>query len=158
MNNTSVTCPVSINRINESVARVAAFFTIVITIIGVYFKSPYIIAGLAIDFYLRAFTSGKYSPLKAIAKTVASYIGLPWKQTDAAPKKFAAAVGFVFTVAIAILFFLNYEILAYVVTGVLLVCAALESFAGYCVGCVVYTYTIRPFLNEETEEPIIINL
>jgi hypothetical protein len=146
MSKAAITCPVSAEKINENVARVAAFFTITVVITGVYFKLPFLITALAADFYLRAFTNGKYSPIKKISRRFADYLGLDEKTTDAAPKKFAAGIGFIFSLSIAGLQWFHYDAAAYLLSAVLLICAGLESFKGLCLGCIIYTYTVLPFL------------
>lgn len=158
MNKISVTCPVSEEKINENVARIIALFTILIVLAGICFKSPLLIGALSLDFSLRAFTNGKYSPLKYISKRFSNYLGLTQKLTDAAPKKFAAAIGFFFTVSIAGLQFFQHELSAELLSGVLLICAVLESFKGFCVGCIVYTYIVLPFLSKENSEQSTISI
>lgn len=148
MNNTIVTCPVSSNRVNENAVRVTAFFTILVTLTGVAFKSPVILSLLAFDFFVRAFTSGKYSVLKILSKRISDYAGLEEKFVDAAPKKFAAGIGFLFSAAIALSFFLDHTITAYSLAEVLLICAGLESFKGFCLGCIVYTILVAPFISK----------
>jgi hypothetical protein len=156
MTNKAISCPVSGEKINESVARVASFLVTIIVTIVVLFKAPYMLILLGTDFALRAFTNGTYSPIKYLAKQLYRYSGLSEKKGDAAPKKFAAAIGFIFSFSIAALQLAQYFILADVVAGVLVFCAALEAFAGFCVGCVIYTY-IQPFFNN-SEDSISINL
>lgn len=151
MNKVSVICPVSEEKINENVARIVAFFTILIVLIGIYFKSPLVLAALAIDFSLRAFTSGQYSPLKYISKRFSNYLGITPKIVDAAPKKFAASIGVFFTISVAGLFWFSHDISADLLAAVLLICAGLESFKGFCVGCITYTYIVLPFLSKEED-------
>jgi len=110
---------------------------------------PFLIAALAADFYLRAFTTGKYSPIKIAARHFGNYVGVGLKPTDAAPKKFAAGIGLVFTIAIANLQWFGFTVLADSLGTMLLICAILESFFGYCLGCVIYTFTVAPFFNKE---------
>ena len=149
MNKTTIICPVSSKRVNENVVRVVAFITILVTVTGVYFKLPVVIAALAFDFYLRAFTTGEYSPIKILAKGVAEYIYLGEKPVDAAPKKFAAGIGLVFSIAIAISLWFQYSILAYLFGSILVACAGLESFFGYCLGCIIYTYAVVPYFKSK---------
>jgi hypothetical protein len=150
MSKATITCPVSAVKVNENIARVVAFFTILVVITGTYFKLPILIALLAIDFFLRAFTNGKYSPLKYLARRSSDYLGLDEKPTDAAPKKFAAGIGLFFSLAIAGLLWFHFDTAAYLLSGVLLICAGLESFKGFCLGCVIYTFLILPFLSART--------
>jgi flagellar biosynthesis protein FliR len=158
MTQASVTCPVSAEKINENVARIIASFTIIIVLAGLYFKSPFIIAALAIDFSLRAFTNGNYSPLKYISKRFSNYFGTDPKMVDAAPKKFAAGIGFLFTVTIAGLQWFQHDISTDLVATALLICAGLESFKGFCLGCIVYTYIVLPFISKEDSEQSTISI
>ncbi len=148
MSKPAITCPVSAEKVNENIARVVAFFIILVVITGTYFKLPILIAVLAADFFLRAFTNGRYSPLKYLARRSSDYLGLEEKSTDAAPKKFAAGIGLAFSIGIAGLLWFHYDLAAYLSAGVLLICAGLESFKGFCLGCVIYTFLFLPFLSK----------
>lgn len=158
MNKVSVICPVSNEKVNENVARIIAFFTILIVLTGVYFKSSFVFAVLALDFFLRAFTSGTYSPLKYISKRFSNYLGASPKMVDAAPKKFAAGIGFLFAVSIASLQWFQHDISADLLATALLICAGLESFKGFCLGCSIYTYIVLPFLSKEDSEQSTISI
>lgn len=148
MSNKAIVCPVSGEKINESVARIAAFITIVITALALVFKLPLLLLVLGADFALRSFTTGAYSPVKYASKQLFRLSWLGEKIGDAAPKKFAAGIGFVFSLAIGALLFAHYYVAANLLASALLFCAALEAFAGYCVGCVIYTYAVLPFVRK----------
>ena len=145
----NISCPVSAERINENVARVAAFFAMVIAAAGVALNSYIIIIALAIDFALRAFTQGKASPIKFLSKQVVQLLKIKEKPADAAPKKFAAGVGMVFCISIACMLLFNYFLAAAVIAGLLIFCALLEGAAGICLGCIVYTLIVLPFLKHK---------
>ncbi len=158
MNKASVICPVSEEKVNENVVRIIAFFTILVVLAGVYFKSSIVIAAIAVDFYLRTFTSGTFSPLKYISKRFSNYLVASPKLVDAAPKKFAAGIGFLFTLSIAGLLLFHHYIAANSLAAALLICAGLESFKGFCVGCLTYTYIVLPFLSKEDSEQTTISI
>ena len=143
-------CPVSAEKVNESAVRVAAFITVIITGAAIYCNMPVFMALLAADFYLRAFTGGKYSPVKVLSKKVAAILDFPVKPVDAAPKKFAAGVGLAFSAAISLLVWFQFTVSAYSLAIVLVICASLESFFGYCVGCVAYSCIVTPFLKRKS--------
>jgi hypothetical protein len=63
--------------------------------IGVYYNPSIAILVLAIDFTLRAFTDGHYSPVKSVSKTTVSTLKIKPMLTHAAPKKFAISLGVV---------------------------------------------------------------
>lgn len=145
----SISCPVSAERINENAARAAAFFVIITTVTGIVLNSYTILLVLAADFALRAFTNGNASPVKFLARQTVSILNIPQKPVDAAPKKFAAGVGMVFCAAIAAFLLAGLSALAFVTTGVLFICAVLEGAAGICVGCIVYTMMVLPFIKNK---------
>jgi len=140
----NVVCPVSEVRVNESVVRTVAsliFLTcLLVMITGIKWLALLLIA----DFAIRAFSPGELSIFKYIAKSVAEFLKFPVKPIDAAPKKFAALVGFIFSVIISISLFLSWNLSAEVFGTVLVICAGLEAFAGFCVGCQFYTWIILP--------------
>ncbi len=142
-----ITCPVSEQRVDENATRVGAFLVIVIAVVALYTGVYWLSILLAVDFAIRAFTNeGTFSPIKQVSKLVSTQLNLPKKPIDAAPKKFAAGVGFAFAISIAVAQFFLFANTAYAIGSVLLVCALLESFFAYCVGCVVYTYLVLPLL------------
>jgi hypothetical protein len=98
---------------------------------------------LAIDFGLRGFVDRQYSPFRVVADWVVSQLGLPYKATDQAPKRFAARIGFVFATTIIIFQGMGWNTV--ILSSVLALFASLESLAGFCAGCFVYTYYQRWF-------------
>ncbi len=142
-NRIDINCPVSSERVNENTVRVAALLGALVTILGIYFNSYILIGILAIDFELRAFSDGKKSLIKSAAKQLIGLVGVKEKLVDAAPKKFAAGMGLVFTLVIASLQVLHYYPAAAIVGGVLIVCALLEGLFGICLGCIVYSILVK---------------
>ena len=135
-----ISCPISPERINENVARIAAGYTILFTILSIVTGWYVINLLLAIDFGIRSFTTGSLSILRFASIKTARLFSIKNKPVDAAPKKFAAGVGMFFCLVIAVSQILHIDLLLYIFSGMLLVCAFLESAFGYCVGCVVYTF------------------
>lgn len=138
-------CPISSERVNEQVTRLSALLTIVIVIAGFAFNSFIIMAFLAADFYIRAFTKMKYSPLSFVGFWLSNTLNLPLKQIDKAPKIFAARMGFAMTVVFTVLFALQLTTSAAIVAGILVLFAGLEFAVAFCAGCTIYTYLVLPF-------------
>jgi hypothetical protein len=136
----SATCPVSAERVNENVVRTIAAAVIVLAGISVLLHNYVLLLFLAADFALRAFTPGNWSLLRMLAVQLVRRFRLAARPVDAAPKRFAAGVGLVFALAAAAALFFGWDIAAYAILGVLLVCALLEAVFAFCVGCVVYTW------------------
>ncbi|MEZ4926006.1 MAG: DUF4395 domain-containing protein [Saprospiraceae bacterium] len=142
----TASCPISPDRVNENVARITAFYVILISLLGFITNSAIVFLLLGIDFAIRSFSSGESSPIRFLAKLSARMLNVPAKLTDAAPKKFAAGVGLVFAFVIGLALYAGFPTAAFIAGAILLVCAGLEGFFGFCVGCVVYAKLIAPFL------------
>ncbi|AYQ32906.1 DUF4395 domain-containing protein [Runella sp. SP2] len=129
-----------IAQINEYKVRTIAFLVLVLAV-------SYLITGwlllpilLVIDFGLRAFDAGKYSPLARLSDIIVKQFSFPTKPIYFPPKRFAARIGFAFSVTITVLHLLG--IATIWVAGILTFFAALESLAGICAGCYVYDWLL----------------
>ncbi|PWS28363.1 DUF4395 domain-containing protein [Pedobacter yonginense] len=134
-----ISCPVSAERVNEHVVRIIAFMVALTAIFSIFFDSYFPIVLLTFDFALRAFTTGKFSPLKFVAIQVSKALNLKPKMTDLAPKKFAATMGFVFCLLIVATFMLSLNTVSLILTSMLTIFALLESVFAICLGCYVYS-------------------
>lgn len=140
MNTITVTTKVSENR-----ARAIAGLVFVITLASLLLSSPWPFLFLLADFALRAFIRPRWSPLAAVSTSViAPLLRLSEEPLiSAAPKRFAAAMGFIIST-------LGFSFGAGGLTNGLLVCGIslglfsfLESAFGFCVGCKIYALMIR---------------
>lgn len=138
--NTKLQCPTDLVLMNENKARITAFFVLVLGVAFLLTKLWIIIAVMAIDFLLRASNQGKYSLLAVLSDAVIKQLKIGNKPVDRAPKRFAAWIGFIFTISILIVIGLKLELTVIILTSILLVFAALESLAGFCAGCYVYSF------------------
>ena len=138
-------CPISEERINERVTRINAMIGILILIVGFVSGSVIFPAMLMADFYIRAFTKVKFSPISYLSYQMTNMLQLDKKVIDKAPKIFAARLGFLMTFVITLLMLLGLNTAAFVVGGVLVFFASLESALAICMGCIMYTYLILPF-------------
>ena len=146
VNNQTIICPVSEDRVDNNVTRIIALQVLLIAITGSVLNNYWIFLFLAFDFTTRAFFKGKGSLLKWIAQQIVKLLKIAPKPINAAPRKFAAALGLVFSVLIALLIFNGSITSAYILNGMLAICAFMESFLGFCVGCYLYTFFIIPFI------------
>ena len=126
---------------NESKIRLIAFFVFMLTGIFWLTASPIIPAFLVVDFALRSFDLGKYSPLALLSDWLVQTFKLPIKPVYLPPKRFAARIGLAFSIAFLILCLSGLNTL--VISGILAFFAALESFFGICAGCYVYDFLQR---------------
>ncbi len=135
----NIICPVSNKKTDENVVKTVALIIVFFIVTGLLLKSYLIIFFISADFAVRAFTDGKYSPIRFIAKNNASFFNFNKIPIDAAPKKFAAGLGFLFSLIIGISLLSGSLILSYTFGLILLLCALLEGIFSFCVGCHVYT-------------------
>lgn len=138
-------CPISEEKINEHVTRINAFLTVLLIIAGFVFQSVLFFIFLLADFYIRAFTQLKFSPISFVSAKLANALNLDKKPIAKAQKIFAARLGFIMTLAISILLYFNLTTAAVVIGGILVFFATLEFALAICVGCIIYTYLVLPF-------------
>jgi hypothetical protein len=149
MNARDLICPVSNERVNERVIRANAFFTILLIVAAIFFNMPWLLLLLAADFYVRAFTSWKTSPIGFVSQKVVSALGLNLKSIDKAPKIFAARLGFLMSFTTALLFISGASTAATALAAILVLFASLELIAGFCAGCYIYSFVIIPMTSEK---------
>jgi Domain of unknown function (DUF4395) len=142
-----VECPVDFVQVNENVTRLNAGQALLLVVLWLFTASPVIPAFLAIDFLLRAANYGRFSPLNLFSGFLVRIFSISAKPVDRAPKRFAAGVGSIFSLAILILSLIPYTLAAGVLAGVLILFASLEAFVAFCAGCYVYFFLkkFRPF-------------
>lgn len=141
-------CPISNNKADENVARVSAVLIILLVGLALYFSIYDIIFILGIDFYIRGFASANCSFVAFLSKKIVKLLKLKEKPIDLAPKKFAAKIGMIFAFSIVSFQFFNFNMVAYILGGVLLIFSFLEASLGFCVGFFVYTMYIKLILKK----------
>lgn len=141
----NLVCPISDQRVNEQVTRFNAFFAIAVIITAFAMNTMFLFAFLMADFFIRAFTELKFSPISFASHYLSNALNLPVKMIDKAPKVFSARLGFLMTFVITGLFILELPVAAMVIAGALIFFASLEFLFAICVGCLIYTYLILPF-------------
>jgi len=136
-------CPISNQKINETVARLIGLFTVIFLISFVLTSNAFIIGFLLIDFLLRATNNSKFSPLAITSKSIAKQLALKQKMINAGPKVFAARIGVVFSVLILLTSIFGLETAAYTLTAIFGLCAFLEAALGLCVACEIYPFVYK---------------
>lgn len=131
-------CPIDGNKVNEPTVRTIAGLVVAISLVGLATKSFIPFAFLLYDFFVRGFLNREGSLLRWLAIKVVDTFDFPPKLIDSAPKRFAAKVGFIFSLTLAVLALLQLYTAFYVVGAILVACAILESVFAYCVGCEFY--------------------
>jgi hypothetical protein len=143
--------------------RLTAFFVLLLIIVYILTGIGLIPVLLLLDFTLRGFGLGAYSPLAWFSGRLATALRLPAKPVYMPPKRFAARIGLVFCLAISVLHFAGrgpailhfagrgpdawgetvLSLPALILSSIIALFAALESLAGFCAGCYVYNAYAR---------------
>jgi Domain of unknown function (DUF4395) len=125
------------NPVNEFAARSVAAGVVVMAVATIVFRQPWILILLAYGFWARVLAGPTFSPLGQLATRVIAP-RLPWAPRPVAgpPKRFAQAIGVVFSSTALVLWYgFGLGPATYVVIGLLAVAAFLESALGLCLGC-----------------------
>lgn len=133
-------CPISHRKIDENVARVKGFISLVILLSGIWFAPMWII--LLIEFAIRSI-EGQCSPIALLCKKFVKLMGWTPNYVDAAPRMFATRMGFVMSIVIVLGWVLSLDILIAIVLVMFTIAISLQTFLGYCVGCQIYSILLR---------------
>ena len=136
-------CPVDFITVNENRVRLTALWVLLLVITSFFINALPIFIFLTIDFFLRAFNWGKFSPLNILSGAVVKQFKIPNKPIDQAPKRFAAGIGFVLSTVVVILLITELVKAAIVLAIVFAIFAFLESFLSFCAGCYAYTFLLK---------------
>ncbi|WP_446665574.1 DUF4395 domain-containing protein [Flexivirga sp. B27] len=141
------------NPVNEKAARAVAAGVVVLSTVGAVTGWWLVLVLLAYGFAARVATGPTASPLGQIAtRLVAPRLGAV-KPVAGPPKRFAQAVGLVFSGAALALNLLGFQGISTVLLVVLAVFATLESVVGFCAGCFMFGQLMRAgVISEDTCE------
>ena len=127
------------NPVNEKAARTVAAGVLVLSIVMVSSGAWWIAAVLAYGFAARVLSGPTLSPLGQLAtRVIAPRLGSP-TPVPGPPKRFAQAIGLVFTTAIALVALVGGDhSAAAALSAVMILAAGLESIFAICLGCEVF--------------------
>jgi hypothetical protein len=140
------------NPVNEVAARVVAGGVVVMCVVAIALRQQWLLVPLAYGFWARVLTGPTMSPLGQLAtRVIAPRLGVRPRPVAGPPKRFAQAIGVLFSSAAVVLWFgIGAHTAAWVVIGLLAAAAVLESAFGLCLGCKVFTVLMRTGLVPET--------
>jgi hypothetical protein len=134
------------NPVNEKAARVVAGAVLATAAVTLATSWYWLLIPLAYGFVARVLTGPTLSPLGRLAtRVIAPRLG-PERPVPGPPKRFAQGMGAVMTVAAAVIALRHPSQVstpADVLLALLIVAAGLESIAGFCIGCRVFSVLMR---------------
>ena len=127
------------NPVNEVAARAVAAGVVALCLATLAWRTPWLLIPLAYGFVARVATGPTLSPWGQLVTRVI-VPRLPWrpKLVPGPPKRFAQGIGAVLSVAAVVCYFAGVAWASWVLVGMIVVAASLESFAGYCLGCAIF--------------------
>ena len=130
--------------VNDYAARFVAAMVVILTLSFLVTPNIWVLIFILYEFLARVLTGPTLSPIGLIAtKILVPLFGNPEKLVPGPPKRFAQAIGLVFSAAALItLLFSEISATRYLI-GILGFFASLEAFVGFCTGCYVFGWLIR---------------
>jgi uncharacterized protein DUF4395 len=133
------------NPVNELSARLVAGGVVIMAASAIVFDQPWLLIPIAYGFVARVLTGPTLSPLGLlVTKVVTPRLPLPAKYVAGPPKRFAQGMGATISLAALIAYFgFGSSGVAYVLLGLIVVAATLESVFAFCLGCAIFGILMR---------------
>ncbi len=125
------------NPVNEVAARLVAGGVVFMASLVVFAQQHWLIAPLAFGFVARVSTGPTLSPLgQLVTRVITPLLAIEPRPVPGPPKRFAQGIGATLSLAAALAHFgFGATRVTTVLVGLILVAASLEAFAGFCLGC-----------------------
>ena len=133
-------CPIVPDLVDETAGRIAAFLSLAVLALAVWRGWGGVVLALAADFALRASGRATLSPVARAAAFLRHRVGLSEHRINAGPKRFAASVGFLFSLGIGLALTTGLRPLGLGLAWTLGLCAGLEAFFGFCLACQIHPW------------------
>ncbi len=131
--------------VNEVSARLVAAGVVLLSLAAIVLDAPWLTAVIAYGFLARVLSGPTLSPLgQLVTRVITPRLRLAARPVPGPPKRFAQAIGAVFSVSAAVLALgLGLRTAADVLLGFLVLAATLESVFGLCLGCKAFAALTR---------------
>ena len=133
------------NPVNEVSARLVAGGVVIMAAATIIFDQPWITIVIAYGFVARVLSGPTLSPLgQFVTRVLTPRLGFKEELVAGPPKRFAQGMGAVFSITAAILAVgFGLSTAAYIVLGLLIAAATLESVFALCIGCKAFALLMR---------------
>jgi len=131
-------CPVNFQKVDENQIRIQALFVTLSALAFIFTGWIAFAILLMYDFTVKLLISQKLSIFTQTALLVLKFFKISKRSVDSAPKIFASQIGFGFSLAIVFTSLLELKDIAIIFAIILAICAALDAFFNYCIGCKFY--------------------
>lgn len=137
-------CPISNEKIDSYISQLTIFLSVILASIFMITLKPQFLYVAALDYCIRAFSNGNYSPLRFIAIMISKILKWKPKMIDKAPKVFASRLGFLCLFASSILITINSPIASVSIALMATSLFLLDALGIVCVGCLIYHHIVYP--------------
>jgi Domain of unknown function (DUF4395) len=125
--------------VNETSARLVAAGVVLQGVLFLALRQWWVLVPLVFGFVARVAAGPRFSPLgRFVTEVVTPRLHRTHRMVPGPPKRFAQAMGLTFSASALVAALLGGGLVAIVLIAGLVVAAALESFAGLCLGCMVF--------------------
>jgi Domain of unknown function (DUF4395) len=140
----SITLPSFPNPVDEVSARLVAGGVLVLATSFALTAWTPLVALLAYGFVARVLAGPRFSPLGLlVTRGVRPRLPLAPRPVPGPPKRFAQGIGALLSTLALVLALAGAGTGARVVVALIIAAAALESLAGFCVGCAIFGFLMR---------------
>jgi hypothetical protein len=131
--------------VNEVSARLVAAGVVLMGAAAIAFQQRWLTAVIAYGFLARVLTGPTLSPLgQLVTRVITPRLRVAPKLVPGPPKRFAQGLGAALSVTAAVLALgLGLEAEAYVLLGLMVAFATLESVFAFCIGCQIFAALMR---------------
>lgn len=133
------------NPVNEVSARLVAAGVVILGVLTIALDQPWLTLLLAYGFFARVLSGPTLSPLgQFVTRVVTPRMPFAPKLVAGPPKRFAQGIGATLS-AFAVIAYYGFgsAVAAFVLVGLIVVAATLESVFGLCLGCKAFAVLIR---------------
>ena len=131
-------CPISYEQVNENLLRLNSFIIFSFFLAIVFTPAKWLIIPVTLDFFIRIYFGVNKSPLCKLLQYVLNIFNIEPCMINAGPKRFAAKLGFIFSLVTALFYLTNFPLAVNILSIVMAVLTGLEAFTGICIGCKIY--------------------
>ncbi|MBI5088938.1 MAG: DUF4395 domain-containing protein [Actinobacteria bacterium] len=130
--------------VNETSARLVAAGVVAQSVAFLAIREWWALVPLAFGFVARVAAGPRFSPLgRLVTQVVTPRLHVQHRFVPGPPKRFAQAIGVVFSVGALVAQLAGSTPVAVVLIAGLTVAASLEAFAGVCLGCIAFRRLMR---------------
>lgn len=131
-------CPLNFKPIDSHLSRITSLLVVFLVLLYLWFNNIFILFFLAVDFMVKLFFINRVSLLTYGAKIIKKLLKLDNKLVDGGAKRLAGFFGLFFVMLLIIAHFFNIWTASLIIAFIFIVCALLDVFINFCIGCKIY--------------------